>query len=139
MAAENPNEEQSKSVNFNNTDEQSYDNSESRRLSKKRAPEKIAERSLQIRYFGHKRTYEKRSERSRPNPWRRYGALLKLHEIGGWVSKIGFLAISIPRCESVEEVASSVGLQLQMLMRMNTQEKLLPPLNSGQLLYNCSG
>uniref|UniRef100_A0A0M3IAM2 Uncharacterized protein n=1 Tax=Ascaris lumbricoides TaxID=6252 RepID=A0A0M3IAM2_ASCLU len=212
MAGENPNEEQSKSVNFNNNDEQSYDNTGSRRLScenevERDSAELITARSKwsylrnedflgqrykeyarvpprrshskvtwdnikeiqEIRYFGHKRTYEKRSERSRPNPWRRYGAVLKLHEIGGWVSKIDrqqstrrnrkyyyvrpgskpcnppnrppitvrdskvipASAISIPQCESIEQVASAVGLQLQMLMRINSQEKLTPPLNIG--------
>lgn len=43
---------------------------------------------LELPILGHFRTYEKRVERSRPNPWRRHGALLKIYEIGGWISKM---------------------------------------------------
>uniref|UniRef100_A0A915PUM8 Uncharacterized protein n=1 Tax=Setaria digitata TaxID=48799 RepID=A0A915PUM8_9BILA len=43
---------------------------------------------LELPVLGHFRTYEKRVERSRPNPWRRHGALVKIHEIGGWISKM---------------------------------------------------
>ncbi|KAL4002744.1 hypothetical protein ACH3XW_4730 [Acanthocheilonema viteae] len=43
---------------------------------------------LELPILGHFRTYEKRVERSRPNPWRRHGALLKIYEVGGWVSKM---------------------------------------------------
>lgn len=43
---------------------------------------------LELPVLGYFRTYEKRTERARPNPWRRHGALLKIHEIGGWVSKL---------------------------------------------------
>ncbi|VDK19396.1 unnamed protein product [Anisakis simplex] len=43
----------------------------------------------EIPRIGIQRIYEKRGDRSRPNAWRRYGALMKLHEIGGWASKIG--------------------------------------------------
>ncbi|VDM40427.1 unnamed protein product [Toxocara canis] len=116
----------------------------------------------EIPHTGHQRTYEKRADRSRPNPWRRYGALIKLHEIGGWASKIdrqqssrrnrkyyyvkpgsrpgipptrppitvresNFMpasAITVPKCESVEKIASEVGMQFQVLMRSRSQEKL---------------
>ncbi|CAG9534589.1 unnamed protein product [Cercopithifilaria johnstoni] len=43
---------------------------------------------LELPILGHFRTYEKHVERSRPNPWRRHGALLKIYEIGGWISKM---------------------------------------------------
>ncbi|VDO64215.1 unnamed protein product [Onchocerca flexuosa] len=43
---------------------------------------------LELPILGHFRTYEKRVERSCPNPWRRHGALLKIYEIGGWISKM---------------------------------------------------
>ncbi|VDK21800.1 unnamed protein product [Anisakis simplex] len=41
---------------------------------------------FKIPRIGIQRIYEKRGDRSRPNAWRRYGALMKLHEIGGWQS-----------------------------------------------------
>uniref|UniRef100_A0A183CWI5 Pecanex-like protein n=1 Tax=Gongylonema pulchrum TaxID=637853 RepID=A0A183CWI5_9BILA len=43
---------------------------------------------LELPILGHFRTYEKRADRARPNPWRRHGALMKIHEIGGWISKL---------------------------------------------------
>ncbi|VDO29868.1 unnamed protein product [Brugia timori] len=43
---------------------------------------------LELPILGHFQTYEKRVERSCPNPWRRHGALLKIYEIGGWISKM---------------------------------------------------
>uniref|UniRef100_A0A1I7VVI2 Uncharacterized protein n=1 Tax=Loa loa TaxID=7209 RepID=A0A1I7VVI2_LOALO len=43
---------------------------------------------LELPILGHFRTYEKRVDRSRPNPWRRHGALIKIYEIGGWISKV---------------------------------------------------
>ncbi|VDN01334.1 unnamed protein product [Thelazia callipaeda] len=43
---------------------------------------------LELPILGHFRTYEKRTDRARPNPWRRHGALMKIYEIGGWISKM---------------------------------------------------
>lgn len=42
---------------------------------------------IEVPILGHFRVYEKRVQRSRPNAWRRHGALVKIYEIGGWITK----------------------------------------------------
>lgn len=61
---------------------------ETRRIPGKKIMWKRTQDVLELPILGHFRTYEKRVERSRPNPWRRHGALLKIYEIGGWVSRM---------------------------------------------------
>ncbi|VDK81193.1 unnamed protein product [Litomosoides sigmodontis] len=61
---------------------------EIRHIPDKKIVWKRTQNVLEVPILGHFRTYEKRVERSRPNPWRRHGALLKIYEIGGWISRM---------------------------------------------------